>query len=140
GQSLNRDECRTPMQWNATANAGFTSGKPWLPVNENFKEKNVQSESEDPNSLMSFYRQLISLRNETPALQTGTLTIDEELSNRKMLAFYRTLKDEKYLIVLNFSGRSQRTDFPDGTILISTVSDISKEGLQPYEARVIRLQ
>lgn len=140
GQSLNRDECRTPMQWDTTAHAGFTTGDPWLPVNGNFKEKNVELESKDPNSLMRFYTKLIKLRNETPVLQSGQLKIDEELSGGKILAYIRELEGEKLLMLLNFSERPQKLETIDGEVAFSTSPEPNAAELEPLEGRVIRLK
>ncbi len=66
-----RDGCRSPMQWDATINAGFSSGQPWLPVHTNYARRNVQAQRSDPASLWNWYRQLIQVRRKTPALQSG---------------------------------------------------------------------
>ncbi|MBI1286633.1 MAG: DUF3459 domain-containing protein [Flavobacteriales bacterium] len=140
GQSLNRDECRTPMQWDTTANAGFTSGKPWLPVNENFKDKNVEVESEDANSLMNFYQRLIQFRNENPALKEGTLSIDEGNCTANILAYYRELGSDKFLVLLNFSERPQKVETIDGEVAFSTASKPELNALKPLEGRIIRIK
>lgn len=140
GQSLNRDECRTPMQWDTTAQGGFTTGSAWLPVNTNFKEKNVEVESEDQNSLMRFYTKLIKLRNETPVLQSGQLKIDEKLSSGKVLAYIRELEGEKLLMLLNFSERPQKLETIEGEVAFSTSPEPNAAELEPLEGRVIRLK
>lgn len=140
GQSLNRDECRTPMQWDKTANAGFTSGKPWLPVNENFKAKNVEVESEDANSLMSFYKSIIQFRHQNHVLNEGTLKIDEEHCTRQVLAYSREQKGEKLLVLLNFSKRPQKLETIIGEVAFSTSPDPVISELEPLEGRVILLK
>ncbi|MHA1337625.1 MAG: alpha-amylase family glycosyl hydrolase [Promethearchaeota archaeon] len=77
-ESLNRDECRTPMQWTAGVNAGFCEPhiKPWLPIPPSYKERNVKSEENDPKSLLSCYKRFIHARNNTPALNSGSLMYD----------------------------------------------------------------
>src|SRR6185312_3978694 len=89
---LNRDECRTPMLWNSKPNAGFChhATEPWLPVAENFTEINVEKQMADPHSLLSFYKKVIRLRKETPALHEGSLEIAHDQCSKKILAYYRT--------------------------------------------------
>ncbi|MCB0756308.1 MAG: DUF3459 domain-containing protein, partial [Flavobacteriales bacterium] len=139
GQSLNRDECRTPMQWDTTENAGFTSGTPWLPVNENFGKKNVKTESEDPNSLLSCYKQLLKTRNENVVLEKGELTLDDEHCSSKVLAFYRELESEKFLVLLNFSSNQVKLKDVSGKILFSTSRTELKEELEPFEGRILKI-
>ena len=99
-----RDGCRSPMQWDDSLFAGFSSRQSWLPVNENFQWRNVESQKKDPDSLFNFYKQLIHLRKTIPALQRGMylpLTFDP----RRLLAYMRKLEDETVLVALNFSRR-----------------------------------
>src|SRR3954470_4797018 len=72
GRGLGRDPERTPMQWHPTANAGFTTGQPWLPISSNYREVNVASELGDPQSILSLYRALLKIRRATPALVAGS--------------------------------------------------------------------
>jgi oligo-1,6-glucosidase/alpha-glucosidase len=139
GQSLNRDECRTPMLWDTTANAGFTSGTPWLPVADNYKEIAVEKQEQDDYSLMNFYHQIIQLRNENEVLQNGSLEINETLSNGKIFAFYREFQNDKFLIVMNFS-KSNQTIETNGEVLISTYPENEDAFLKPFEGRVIKLR
>ncbi len=97
-----RDNGRTPMQWDSTQNAGFSSGTPWLPVNENYKTVNVAVEEEDPTSVLNHFRTLVTLRKENPALVYGAYTLllpDHE----KIYAYTREWEGEKMLVLLNFS-------------------------------------
>jgi len=99
-----RDGCRTPMQWDATPNAGFSTGKPWLHVNPDFAHVNVEAERADPQSLLNYYRRLIALRRESPALLQGTY---RELSRpMDVWAYERAGGGQRILIVLNFSSHS----------------------------------
>jgi alpha-glucosidase len=102
-----RDGERTPMQWNATANAGFNAGaKPWLPVGAAYKTRNAEAESADAGSVLNWYRELIRLRRENPALAEGdyaTLPV----TNANVLAYTRSAKGKKVVVVLNFSGEPQ---------------------------------
>lgn len=127
------------MQWDTTVNAGFSTAIPWLPVNVNFKLKNARTESEDPNSLMNFYKRLILLRMESQVLRWGSLNVDKGLSTTKVLVYQREFNGEKYLILLNFTGRTQPIPELNGKIMLSTVADFSTDALQPFEARVLEV-
>lgn len=103
-----RDGERTPMQWNDTANAGFSAAKPWLPVPPSYKTHNVATEQKDPNSVLSFYRQLLTLRHKEPALLDGSyIPLNENDPN--VLAYVRQYKNEAILVVLNMSATEQKT-------------------------------
>lgn len=99
---FSRDNARTPMQWNTSENAGFTTGKPWLPVNENFVSINVESESADPQSVLSYYKNLIKLRNQTPALLEGDFQPLLE-DHEQIFAFKRTLANQAWIVAVNLS-------------------------------------
>lgn len=145
-----RDNARTPMQWDDTKHAGFTEGEPWIQVNDNYTEINVASAENDPGSILHYYRKLISLRKKSKVLIYG----EYELllpDDSDIYAYTRTLDDEKMLIILNFRGHEPEMHWPEGwteeraKLVISNVKRrYSKdEGtilLQPYEARVYRLQ
>lgn len=100
-----RDSARAPMQWDTSANAGFTSGTPFLDLAPEHETRNVELESTDPGSLLAFYRRLIALRNETPALRTGTYQLVPGLS-RSVLAYWRRHPEGDRLIVMNFDADS----------------------------------
>ena len=142
-----RDRARTPMQWNSGLNAGFSKGIPWLPVNQDYPEINVEVESNDPDSILSFYRKIICLRNETATLQFGEW-IPLIKGEKGILAYFRTLRDDKLFVLLNFIRRSGKLFLPfpvTGNVLISThrkEGTLLKSGedqIYPYEATVIRL-
>lgn len=99
---FSRDNARTPMQWNTSENAGFTTGKPWLPVNENYATINVESESADPQSVLSYYKSLIKLRNQTPALLEGDFQPLLE-DHEQIFAFKRTLASQAWIVAVNLS-------------------------------------
>jgi alpha-glucosidase len=105
-----RDGERTPMQWNDTANAGFSKVKPWLPVPPSYKTHNVASEQKDSNSILSFYRQLLALRHTEPALLDGNY-IPLNKNDPNVLAYLRKYKNEAILVVLNMSGADQKVRF-----------------------------
>ena len=102
---IGRDGCRSPMQWDSNENAGFGKGKTWLKVHPNYLQRNVKAQAEDPNSLLNFYKHLLTIRKTTPALQKGSfvpLTCDL----RHMLAYLRQYADQTVLVVLNFAHRN----------------------------------
>lgn len=102
GLMINRDEVRTPMQWNTAQNAGFSSAeKTWLPVHESYPQVNVQAEQEDDNSLLNTIRLLLDIRQQEPALQEGSIELLENLP-ANVLGYTRTLDQEKVWVFLNF--------------------------------------
>ncbi|MEO2203808.1 alpha-glucosidase [Paenibacillus pabuli] len=145
-----RDNARTPMQWDDSEHAGFTEGEPWIQVNDNYTEINVASAENDPGSILHYYRKLIALRKKSKVLIYG----EYELllpDDPDIYAYTRTLGDEKMLIILNFRGNEPEMHWPEGwtedraKLAISNVKRrySTDEGtilLQPYEARVYRLQ
>lgn len=98
---------RTPMQWSAEAHGGFTSGRPWQPLNADYETVNVAAQAADPGSLLNRYRALIHLRNDHPALRTGAL-IPLESTCRPVYAFLRQHEEESMLVLLNFAAQEQR--------------------------------
>jgi len=102
-----RDKLRSPMQWDAGRNAGFSTGEPWLPVHPNFMTRNVELQRNDPQSLLNFYKRIIQVRKDYPALRTGMfqpLTFEPQ----KLLAYLRQLPGQTALVALNFGRRPVR--------------------------------
>jgi Glycosidases len=99
-----RDNARTPMQWNDSENAGFTSGKPWIKVNPNYKEINAKLQLNDENSIFNYYKKLIKIRKENPIVAYGKYDLILE-DNKDIFAYARTLENEKLLIICNFTAR-----------------------------------
>ena len=111
GLTINRDEVRTPMQWDGTKNAGFSSAeKTWLPVHENYKEVNVEAECSEKRSLLNVVRDLLKLRKHEKALQEGSLELIENLPDG-VLGYARKLGEEKITTLLNFDDREKRFEF-----------------------------
>ncbi len=98
-----RDGCRTPMQWDSSPDAGFTSGTPWLPVNPDHRSRNRASQREDPSSVLSTYRAALALRRATPALQVGQMN-GPKVDQDKILTYRRELGDTRVRVVLNMSA------------------------------------
>jgi oligo-1,6-glucosidase len=145
-----RDNARTPVQWTAEAQAGFTSGTPWIKVNPNYREINAAQALADPNSIFHYYKKLIQLRKKNPVFVYGSydLILDD---HEEIYAFTRTLDSDRLLVVLNFSGNTPEFHLPDDIsfstreLLISNYKveadgDIRQFQLRPYEARVYRLK
>ena len=100
-----RDNARTPVQWEDSAHAGFTSGLPWMRVNDNKNRINVASQMQDSESILSYFKQMIQLRKNNPVLTYGAyLPVDTQ--HEKLFIYYRTLEEEKYLVLLNFSSEN----------------------------------
>ena len=151
--SQGRDGARTPMQWTAEKNAGFTSGEPWLPVDPSHAHKNVEDQNRDPDSLLNWYRRLIRLRREQPALQIGSYCAIED-APRGVYAYVREAGDEKVAVFLNFTSRPITFRGQIGGIaggaaktLLSTHSDEGGEAaarfprprLRPHEVLVLEI-
>ncbi|WP_077619986.1 glycoside hydrolase family 13 protein [Bacillus sinesaloumensis] len=144
-----RDNARTPMQWDESENAGFTTGTPWLSVNPNYSEINAANQIGDPNSVFHYYKRLIELRKQHEIIVYGSY--DLLLPDHPTIYSYtRTLVDEKVLVVLNFAKEYSLFTLPKDCsyktqeLLISNYdvdqNDSIKEiELKPYEARVYRL-
>ncbi len=108
-----RDPARTPMQWSADANAGFSEAEPWLPVNIDYQRVNVEAQKEDPNSLLNWYKTLIRLRQREPALQTGRYRRLENFADRAAVFCYaRETEEKSILVALNFTNREQGSTLP----------------------------
>ena len=144
-----RDNARTPMQWDASANAGFTTGTPWIAVNPNYTEIHAQQAVSDPNSVFNYYKKLIQNRRDHLVFVYGDYrSIHEE--NDRIYSYLRMWNDERALVVLNFFAEPVEFELPeeigfaDKELLISNYEvdvsqDIRRFALRPYEARAYRL-
>ncbi|HIZ21576.1 MAG TPA: alpha-glucosidase [Candidatus Blautia faecigallinarum] len=138
-----RDNARTPVQWDDTENAGFTTGTPWIMVNPNYKKINAKEQMSRADSVFHYYQKLISLRHEMDIIVYG----DYELllpEDPAVYAYTRSLGEEKLLILCNFSREEQKVDLPasckeeNPEVLIANYKDpsLERETLRPYEAVV----
>lgn len=140
-----RDNARTPVQWDDSDNAGFTTGEPWIDVNPNFKEINAKEQMAREDSVFHYYQKLIKLRHEKDIIVYGEYKLF--FANHPSLYVYtRTLREEKLLVVCNFSKENQMMKLPDDfqgkdvQVLISNYKDLEVRKelmLRPYEAIVI---
>ncbi|QXE02116.1 alpha,alpha-phosphotrehalase [Terribacillus sp. DMT04] len=141
-QRRSRDNARTPMQWSAAKNAGFSEGEPWLSVASNYKKINAEKEVKDKDSIFYHYQKLIRLRKEYAIITHG----DYEplcMDNERIFSYERRWNGEKLLVVANFFGESTEFTYPkketeEAEILLSnyqdSAPDYSKIQLRPYEA------
>ncbi len=143
-----RDNARTPFQWDSTVNAGFSTGKPWLKVNPNYKTVNVAAEEKDTNSALHYFRKMVRLRKGDLTLVYGKYTLLDK-DNPQVYAYTREGKEEKILVLLNFSARNAVFRMPgatgDAKVLIGnypampgTITPGGGITLRPYEAIVCR--
>lgn len=143
-QAKSRDNSRTPMQWDASEHAGFTTGTPWLKAGKSYPEINVETEKTGP--IFTFYQELIRLRKTLPIIAEGDYTATYQDSD-SVYAFERSLGDQKLLVLNNFFGKEVELEIPahyaDGKILISNYADttISKTiTLKPYQTLAVLTQ
>jgi len=123
GIGLGRDPERTPMQWDASPNAGFTSGTPWLPLADDYERFNVAAESDDPCSMLTLHRRLIALRRANPALEIGSYA--RVPADGDLLAYIRAAGNQRLLIALNLGSQEQTLDLGAlrGQVVLSTHLD-----------------
>jgi oligo-1,6-glucosidase len=137
-RKTSRDHSRTPMQWDSSPNAGFTTAAhPWLAVNPNYKEINAQQEVSDPNSVYNYFSKMAKLRERTPALIYGDYK-DLDPQNTKVFAYTRTLGKDKYLVILNFSEDGVSYRLPGG--LTAGQLQISNLGSTEQKTAVLKLK
>ncbi|WP_079514357.1 alpha,alpha-phosphotrehalase [Rossellomorea marisflavi] len=145
-----RDNSRTPVQWDGSENAGFTSGQPWIPVAKNFREFNAEAAMDDPSSVFYHYQKLIKLRKEYDVITDGDYQLILE-GDPQLFAYVRNGEDEKLLVVNNFYGTDATFTLPEevnvngwkSDILLSNYEDSANVythmNLRPYESVVFRL-
>lgn len=146
GAERSRDVCRTPMQWNSSAYAGFSNVEPWLPVSDDYTTRNVAVQSQDPNSMFRYYRRLLRLRRASAALMGGSYRALDVGGN--VYVYLREDGQERKLIALNFAGEACKIDTSlqgQGRVLLSThpdpagTVDLSSLELRPYEGLILDL-
>ena len=151
-KEIGRDGERTPMQWNSSVNAGFNKGAaPWLPVDANYPTHNVASESQDPNSVLNWYRGLIKLRRSNPAFYSGSYVSLTD-TDPNIMAYLRRSPTAQAVVILNFSAQPQTIALDSSkigtsaaTVLLSTDHqlkgvDLKKIQLAPYGVVIASVQ
>jgi oligo-1,6-glucosidase len=136
-----RDNSRTPMQWNDKKNAGFTDAVPWIEVNPNYKNVNVENDLKSPDSVLNYYKKLIKLRKNNPVIIYGHYTLVDELKT-PLFVYTRNYNNETLLVILNFSENTQQLVLPEYLdldyfkLLIANYDIVPNDSVAPYEARV----
>jgi oligo-1,6-glucosidase len=146
-QFANRDNGRTPMQWDTSLNAGFSTGESWIAVNKNYTTLNVASQEKDGNSCLNYFKKLVQLRKNNPAFIYGKYTL-LDAPNTKVYAYTREWRGERFLVLLNFTKDTARVK----GIQISKAkpvlgnyaktpskSNLSHIILRPYESIIYKL-
>ena len=147
-RAMSRDNARTPMQWNSSPHAGFTTGTPWIAVNPNHREINVAAELAEPDSVLHHYRRLIELRHTEPVVALGEFTMLLP-DDRRVYAFLRRLDDVELLVLGNFSATAVDADVPEAAawahselLVRNYPAEPASAGesitLRPWETRVYR--
>ncbi len=146
--AVSRDNARTPVQWDDSPEAGFTSGTPWIAVNPNSAEINAAAQYDDPSSVFSMHRALIALRHELPVVAHGTFR-RVDAGDPAVFAFERALDDDRLLVVVNLSSEpravrleaSETERWSSASVLLANLADASASAwadLRPWEAKVLR--
>ena len=140
-QKVSRDNARTPMQWDASENAGFTEGTPWIEVNRNYREINAECELADPESVFRYYKRLIELRHKMEIIVYGSFEMLMKESEQ-VFAYERSLDGQILYVFCNFTENSVLSDeIPyNGKVLISNYGEGHSEILRPYEAVVYEIR
>lgn len=140
-----RDNSRTPMQWNSTEQAGFTTGTPWLKVNDNYADINVAESYEDPNSVYNFYKKMIDIRRRSETLIYGTYELIEE-KHPSVYAYLRHGEQEDFLIMVNMFDGREKMDFSKYNLKELVLANYEVNDrlnnsilLRPYEARMYKI-
>lgn len=144
-KAVGRDNARTPMQWDASENGGFTSGTPWLQVNKNYKTINAAAQVNDPDSVFVYYKKLIALRHTNEVMVNGVYDVLIP-DHPQIYAYTRTLGDKQLLVLCNDSDTNvaipaelQEKIHAAKNILIQNYKDTDESTLRPYEAVVYAL-
>ncbi|MGW7828421.1 glycoside hydrolase family 13 protein [Staphylococcus xylosus] len=138
----NRDNSRTPMQWNNQTNSGFSEHSPWFPVNPNYKTINVADQQQDPNSILNFYKSLITLKKSDDIYTYGTFDLVDK-NNEQVFAYTRTLNNKKVLIVANLTNQTATFKYDNSinqdNILLHNYKNeaIDINAMKPFEAFVL---
>jgi oligo-1,6-glucosidase len=139
---MSRDNARTPVQWDASPSAGFTTGTPWLPVNPDHVEWNAEAQRSDPGSVLAHYRRLIALRHDDPVVALGDFTMLLP-RHEHVYAFTRALDGDTLLVVCNLGRETYdlRDLLPEAVgaaLVLGNLPDADPAVLRPWEARVLR--
>ncbi|RMG86464.1 MAG: alpha-glucosidase [Bacteroidetes bacterium] len=138
-----RDNARTPVQWDDSPNAGFTTGTPWIKVNPNYREINAKQALADPDSIFYYFQKMIQIRKSNPTLVYGDMTI-YDLENEQHFVFRRMDEAGEFLVMLNFSDHplsmASLPDCPAAELLICNYPTPEKDHLKPWESRIYKIR
>lgn len=141
-QELSRDNSRTPMQWNTTKNAGFTTGNPWLTINKNYTTVNVEANTKDKNSILNYAKKLAKIRKENPIFVYGKFELIDA-TNPDVFAYTRELNGKKIIVLLNFTSKiatvSSSLLASKTTQWIGNYPTPFQKELRPYEAVILKV-
>ena len=144
GLGFNRDPQRTPMQWDSSAHAGFSTATPWLPVSPRYPEQNVEALSQDSGSILNLYRKLVAARRQHQALSIGSFRLLH--SEGDLLSYERQHRDQRVVIFLNLGGGEVEAQLPEsrtGAVVVSTLGEPREEKLgnsfilRPHEGLIV---
>jgi len=135
GLGFGRDPARTPMPWDRSPNAGFTTAEPWLPLNLDWHNRNAAAETDDRGSMLSLHRDLLRLRRTHPALSIGDVRLLE--ADGDVLAYERSDGRNRIVIALNLGHQPHRVDLPEGEVLLTTTGLYEPSRLAPDQGVVI---
>lgn len=143
-----RGNTRTPMQWNSEPNAGFTTGTPWIGVNPNYPQINVEAQEEDPDSILNFYKEMVTLRKSDDVFMYGTYDLVQE-NHPEIYAYTRTLGGKRVLILCNLKGKDTSIDLENisvssdqlllANIPVEEHESMTELNFKPFEARIYSL-
>jgi oligo-1,6-glucosidase len=138
-----RDSSRTPMQWTSTSNAGFSSSEPWIKLSRNYRNINVENNSNNKDSILNYYRSLIEIRlngkHSKTIIEGNTNFIDK--GNRDIISFTRTSKNEQILVLLNMSDKQADYETPiHDEVVINNYGKIINNKLEPWQAIVVKIK
>ena len=143
-----RDNSRTPMQWDASENAGFSKVKPWIKVNPNYININVKQQEDDCNSILNFYKKMIKIKKQNETLIYGSYDLILE-NHEQIYAYTRTLKDEKFIIITNLTNKEAKYSYDKEKLkykelilsnyVVEKHKDTTEIVLKPFEARMYYL-
>ena len=143
-----RGNTRTPMQWNSESNAGFTTGTPWIGVNPNYPQINVEAQEEDPDSILNFYKEMVTLRKSDDVFMYGTYDLVQE-NHPEIYAYTRTLGEKRVLILCNLKGKDTSIDLENisvssdqlllANIPVEEHESMTELNFKPFEARIYSL-
>ena len=141
-----RDNARTPIQWNDEVNGGFSIQAPWLKVNPNYKNINVERQEEDPNSILNFYRELLKVRKQHDVFVYGDFE-ELEFDNPEVYAYRKKYKGDEILVVLNFGSSSKEfsvhQDLENAEVIVNNYKELNKNKemihLLPYQGVIIKI-